>query len=170
MRLRFWEGELKKLVLILFSFVVWLLLTWSFDGQHLAVGAVVSILTGFIFGDSFIHEPAKLFQPKRWFWALVYIPVFLWELIKANLDVAYRVIHPLMPIHPGIVKVKTNIKSETGRVFLANSITLTPGTFTIDMKDDVLYIHWINVRHTHILEASEDIVSHFEPYLIKIFD
>jgi multicomponent Na+:H+ antiporter subunit E len=161
---------LKKLVLILFSFIVWLLLTWSFDGQHLIVGAVVSVLTGLIFGDLFLHEPALVFQLKRWFWALLFIPVFLWEMIKANFDVAYRVIHPMMPIKPGIVKVKTKIRSEMGRVFLANSITLTPGTFTIDMKDDVLYIHCIYIRHTDIEKASRAILGRFEPFLIKIFD
>lgn len=161
---------MKRFVLILFSCLVWLLLTWAFDWQHLAIGIVVSVLVGFIFGDLFVKEPARVFELKRWFWFLVYIPIFLRELIKANLDVAYRVIHPRMPIKPGIVKVKTRIQSDMGRVFLANSITLTPGTFTIDMKDDVLYIHWINVRHTDVQRASEDIVGVFESLLIKIFD
>ena len=89
---------------------------------------------------------------------------------KANFDVAYRVLHPKMPISPGIVKVKTGLKSEMARTFLANSITLTPGTMTVDIKDDHLYIHWINVRHTEVEDASKDIVSRFEPLLKKIFD
>ena len=161
---------MRKLVLFLFSFIVWLLLTWTVDWQHLTAGVIVSIIIGLIFGDLFVHEPAKVFQPKRWYWSFVYLPVFLWEMIKANLDVAYRVIHPLMPIKPGIVKVRTRVKSDMGRVFLANSITLTPGTFTVDMKDDLLYIHCICVRHTDIEKASEDILKTFEPYLIKIFD
>ena len=161
---------MRKLSLMVFSFIVWLLLTGSFDGQHLIVGAVISGLTGILFGDLFLHEPALVFQPKRWFWALAYVPVFTWEMIKANFDVAYRVIHPKMPIKPGIVRVKTKIRSDMGRVFLANSITLTPGTFTIDLKDDVLYIHCINVRHTDIEKASKAILGRFEPYLIKIFD
>jgi multicomponent Na+:H+ antiporter subunit E len=161
---------MRTLVAILFSYAVWLLLTWTTNWQHLVTGAAVSVLVGLIFGRAFVQDTAKLFQPRRWFWAMVYGWVFLWELIKANLDVAYRVIHPRMPIKPGIVKVRTRIRSEMGRVFLANSITLTPGTFTIDIKDDVLYIHWIYVRQTDLEKASEIIVKPFESLLIKIFD
>jgi multicomponent Na+:H+ antiporter subunit E len=160
----------KRLVLILFSCIVWLLLTWAIDWQHLVVGAVLSVLVGLIFGDLFIQEPAKVFQPTRWFWFLIYIPVFTWEMVKANFDVAYRVLHPKMPIRPGIVKVKTKIRSDMGRVILANSITLTPGTFTVDLKDDVMYIHCIFVRHTDEEKASAAILKPFESLLMKVFD
>jgi multicomponent Na+:H+ antiporter subunit E len=160
----------QQIILILFSFIIWLGLTWTLNLQNLIVGGVVSILVGLLFGKLFTNEPYKVIQPKRWFWFLVYIPKFVWEMAKANFDVAYRVIHPMMPINPGIVKVKTRIKSEMGKAFLANSITLTPGTFTVDLKDQYLYIHCINVRHTDVDEASEDIVSRFEKLLIKIFD
>ena len=99
----------------------------------------------------------------------------IWELAKANFDVAYRVILSLlrprnMPIAPGIVKVKTKLKSDLGKAILANSITLTPGTFTIDLKDDYLYIHWINVQHKDIEKATQDIVGRFEKFLLKIFE
>ena len=161
---------MRKVILILFSFAVWLLLTWTTNVQNLIVGGVVSLIVGLIFGNLFIEAPAKVFQFGRWFWFILYIPVFTWEMAKANFDVAYRVLHPKMPITPGIVKVKTKLKSEMGKVFLANSITLTPGTFTIDLKDDILYIHWINVRYKDIDEATKDIVGRFEKYLIKIFD
>jgi multicomponent Na+:H+ antiporter subunit E len=61
------------------------------------------------------------------------------EIIKANLDVALRVIKPVIPINPGIVKVKTKLKTPMGRLILTNSITLTPGTLTVDIK----MIHYI---------------------------
>lgn len=161
---------MRKIILILFSFAVWLLLTWTFRWENLVAGGVVSIIVGLVFGNLFADEPMKVLQPQRWFWAFVYIPIFTWEMAKANFDVAYRVIHPKMPITPGIVKVKTKLKTEMGKVFLANSITLTPGTFTVDLKDEFLYIHWINVRYRDIEEATQDIVGRFEKYLIKIFD
>ena len=161
---------MRKIILTLFSFAVWLLLTWTLDWQNLVVGGFVSILVGLVFGNLFTDGPMKILQPQRWFWTFVYIPIFVWEMAKANFDVAYRVIHPKMPITPGIVKVKTRLKTEMGKVFLANSITLTPGTFTVDLKDEFLYIHWINVRYRDIEEATQDIVGRFEKYLIKIFD
>ena len=166
----YWEDEVRKIVLILFTFAIWLLLTWTTNWQNLVVGGLVSLITGLIFGNLFVEAPLKVFQFQRWFWFLAYIPVFVWELTKANFDVAYRVLHPKMPITPGIVKVKTKLKSEMGKVFLANSITLTPGTFTIDLKDEYLYIHWINVRYKDIDKATKEIVGRFEKYLIKIFD
>jgi multicomponent Na+:H+ antiporter subunit E len=160
----------KKVILTLVAFGLWLLLTWTLNWQNLLVGGIVAITTGLIFGNLYVTTPSKIFQPIRWFWLIVYIPVFVWEMAKANFDVAYRVIHPKMPIQPGIVKVKTNLKSEMAKAFLANSITLTPGTFTVDIKDQFLYIHCINVRHTKLDEASHDIIDRFEKLLMKIFD
>ena len=161
---------MRKILLAVFSFAIWLLLTWTVNWQSLLVGGIVSLLVGLLFGNLFVEKPGRVLQPKRWFWFLVYIPVFLWEMAKANFDVAFRVIHPKMPINPGIVKIKTNIQSEMGKTILANSITLTPGTFTVDLKDQYLYIHWINVRTEDINEASEKIAGRFENLLIKIFD
>ena len=161
---------MRKILLILFSFVVWLLLTWTLNWQNLVVGGLVSVIVGFIFGNLFVNDTAKVFQFQRWFWFILYIPLFLWEMAKANFDVAYRVLHPKMPIKPGIVKVKTKLQSEMGKTFLANSITLTPGTLTIDIKDEYLYIHWINVKYEDTEEASKEIVGRFEKFLLKIFD
>ena len=101
-----------------------------------------------------------------------YLPVFLWEVLKANIDVAYRVIHPRLPIRPGIVKVKTSLKTDTGLTFLANSITLTPGTMTVDVdrSSGVLYIHWIDVGARDVTAATQQIVERFEKILSKIFE
>ena len=107
----------------------------------------------------------------RVFWFLVYVPVFFYYVIKANIDVVYRALHPKMPIRPGIVKIKTNLKSESGITALANSITLTPGTLTVDLTDDgYLYIHWIYVRSDDIDTATQCIASRFEWFLQKIFE
>lgn len=72
--------------------------------------------------------------------------VLLKEMIVANLDVAYRVLHPKMPIRPGIVEIEPGIRSEMGKLVLANAITLTPGTLSMDYIDDRIYVHWINVQ------------------------
>ncbi|MGA1821049.1 MAG: Na+/H+ antiporter subunit E [Thermoplasmatota archaeon] len=79
---------------------------------------------------------------------LVYLVPWFAALTMANLDVAYRVITGR--IRPGIVKISPNLKTNLGRTILANSITLTPGTLTVDVderKGD-LYVHWINVKDT----------------------
>jgi multicomponent Na+:H+ antiporter subunit E len=67
------------------------------------------------------------------------------------------------------VKVKTSLHSKTGRLVLANSITLTPGTLTVETRDDYYYIHWIDVTTQDVEKASREIVSKFEKYLEVMF-
>ncbi len=163
----------SRIVLFVVGFFIWCLLSWVPDWQHLLVGVFVAALGAFLTGDFFIRRPHILRHPMRYFYFIFYyLPVFLWECFKANIDVAYRVLHPKLPINPGIVKVKTNLKSDTALTFLANSITLTPGTLSVDIDTDngVLYIHWINVKAKDVERATEIIAERFEKILKKIFD
>ncbi len=150
-------------------FGVWLLLTWSLSPAQVVAGVVVTLVVIGLAGDLFICK-ARAFNPVRIFWFIVYIPYLLWYIILANLDVAYRVIDPRLPIRPGIVKIKTSLKSDMAKTFLANSITLTPGTMTVDVKGDELYIHWIYVRGDDIEEWTKAIAGRFEPILRRIFE
>lgn len=161
---------MRRFAYFLFSLILYLLLVWTFDYQEVFAGIVVSLLTAVLFGGYFSYEVNKFFQIHRWFWFLLYIPFFIWECFKANLDVALRVLHPERPINPGIVKIKTNLRSEIARTFLANSITLTPGTMSVEIEEDNLYIHWIDVRATDLAKASLIIARPFERFLQKIFE
>jgi multicomponent Na+:H+ antiporter subunit E len=152
------------------GFAVWLLLTWTLHYQELVAGVAVSFLTAAVFGGYLPFEPLKLVSPRRWFWVLVYIPVFAYMCLKSNIDVALRVLSPGLQIKPGIVKIRTGLKSEAARVFLANSITLTPGTMTVELQDDALYIHWIEVGSDDPQAAARAIIGPFEYFLHRIFD
>ncbi|MCF7793119.1 MAG: Na+/H+ antiporter subunit E [Candidatus Cloacimonetes bacterium] len=158
----------KAVFLFITLFLIWILLT-GLHPQELIIGAIVALIIMLIFlGSAEIFAEIKL-TPKAFVFWLIYIFVFLWELIKSNLDVAFRVLNPKLPINPGIVKVKTNLKSKIGRIILANSITLTPGTLTVETKDDFFYIHWIDISSTDIEGATNAIVAKFEKYLEVIF-
>ena len=98
-------------------------------------------------------------------YTIVYGFIFLKELILSNLDVALRVISPRLPINPGIVEAKTSLKSPMARMILANSITLTPGTFTVEMKEDTLFIHCIDIKSENIQDVTQGVVRKFEKYL-----
>lgn len=161
---------MKYIVFFLICFLVWVGLTFNFTQQYLITGACVSLLTAVCFGKYFLGDWKKFLNPLRYFWFLLYIPVFLWECIKANLDVAYRVLHPAMPIKPGIVRVKTTLKSDIAKVFLANSITMTPGTLSVDIIGDTLYIHWIYVKSKDPEINTKIITGPFEKLLKRIFD
>jgi len=163
----------SKIIMFFVAFIVWCLLDWVPDWQHLIVGGFVSAFVTFMIGDLFITRPHVLKHPLRyWYFFAYYLPIFLWECFKANLDVAYRVLHPRLPINPGIVKVKVELKTDTALTFLANSITLTPGTMSVDIdkENGILYIHWINVKTKDVESATKIIVERFEKILKKIFD
>lgn len=147
-----------------------MLLTWSIAWQEILVGVVVAIIAELLLGDIFPIGAIKLFNPVRLFWMGVFAVVFLGYVIKANFDVAYRVLNLYMPIRPGIVRVKTRLKCDMARTFLANSITLTPGTLTVDCIDENLYVHWINITSDDPEKETEIIVSRFENLLERIFE
>jgi multicomponent Na+:H+ antiporter subunit E len=167
---------MRRLIYFILALIIWILGTWPFvdgkiDLQVMTAGVIAALIVAFLFHEILPKEHRVFISPVRIFWALVYMPVFFYYVIKANLDVVYRALHPEMPINPGIVKIKTNLKTESGITALANSITLTPGTLTVDLTDDgYLYIHWINVKSDDIEQATKFIAQRFEWFITKIFE
>ena len=137
---------------------------------HLIVGASAALITSLIFARYFYNRLFKFLQVQRYFWFILYLIILIWECIKANFDVAYRVLHPSMPIKPGIVKVKLDLQSEFARAMLANSITMTPGTISVDIVGDDLYVHWIYVSSEDPEQYSRKISGRFEKYIKKTFE
>lgn len=149
--------------------IIWLALTSSFSWQELVVGFLISLVLALILHKNYRELGLPPFGIKRMVFTLLYIIVLFKEIVLANIDVAYRVIHPKMPITPGIVLIKTALKQDIAKTILANSITLTPGTFTLDIMGDTLLIHWINVQSHETDEATKIIGERFEKYLKVIF-
>jgi multicomponent Na+:H+ antiporter subunit E len=161
---------MRYITVFILSMIFWLMLTFEFKVPNLIAGAGASVITSAVFSKYFIINIYKLVQPHRYFWFLVYLIVFLWECIKANIDVAYRVLHPAMPIRPGIVKVRTTLKSDMAKMLLANSITMTPGTISVDIIDDYLYIHWIYIKSEDPDVYTQIITGAFEKYIKRIIE
>ncbi len=162
---------MRRLIYFVLGFIVWLLLTWTLNVQVVVAGVIASALIAVLFHEILPKEHHVFISPVRLFWFLVYVPVFFYYMIKANFDVVYRALHPKMPINPGIVKIETSLKTDSGITALANSITLTPGTLTVDLTDDgFLYIHWINVKATDTEQATELIARRFEWFIKRIFE
>jgi len=161
---------MKAVLLFIFLFAIWLLLTLNITIPNIAAGIVASAVVTAFFTRYSLKTGAKLFQIQRYFWALLYLFVFLWECIKANIDVMYRVVHPKLPVKPGIVKVKSALKTDIAKVFLANSITMTPGTITVDIIGDSFFVHWIYVHSMDPEIYTQKILGRFEKYLKRIFE
>jgi multicomponent Na+:H+ antiporter subunit E len=161
---------MKWFLCLLTTFVLWLLLFWSLEPAVLIAGLIAGVIVATLLLE--IHPDAlhKSLDPRRWFWLALYLPYFLYYCIRANLDVALRVIHPDVPIRPGIVKVTTTLDGEMARTFLANSITLTPGTLTVDVDGHDLYVHWISIDTDDAKRRTREICGRFEPLLRRIFE
>ncbi len=155
--------------LLAVTFVLWLALSSELNRPELICGGVVCLIISLFAARLYSKLDFPPLSLKGILFSLIYVIVLFWEIIKANFDVAYRVIHPKMPIKPGIVVIKTHLKSDIAKLILANSITLTPGTFTLDVIGDKLLIHWINVKAEDIDEATSLIGHKFEKYLRIIF-
>jgi multicomponent Na+:H+ antiporter subunit E len=126
------KGEKRFGILLTFCImaVFWVLLSGIFDAFHLISGLVCCTIVAILYHDLLVKGKSekKLLKSLR---LAFYIPWELWQIVLANIDVAYRVLHPRMPIDPLIIEFETTLRGEFSLVTLANSITLTPGTITI---------------------------------------
>jgi multicomponent Na+:H+ antiporter subunit E len=161
---------MRYIAIFILGLIFWILITFSISLPNIIVGATASIICSVIFARYYFKSVSKFLQPARYFWFVVYLVVFIWSCIRANFDVAYRVLHPSMPIRPGIVKVKTSLTSGFARTLLANSITMTPGTLTVDIIGDYFYIHWIYVRSEDPEVYTGMIIATFEKYIKRIIE
>ncbi len=155
--------ELAVLFITLFLF--WVLLNGTLAKDVLLVGVVASLVITLMFQNGLALFSEFRWTPKSIITLLLYVLFFLKELVKSNVSLAKIVLSPVLPLKPGIVKVRTRLKSRMGRLLLTNSITLTPGTLTVDIVGEWLYIHWVTVDSTDIDEATAAIVGGFERYL-----
>ncbi|MEE4219410.1 MAG: Na+/H+ antiporter subunit E [Xanthomonadales bacterium] len=143
----------------------WLLLNGGLDSGSLVVGIAAALLITLLFGRGLAIFAEFQLRPRALVAALQFVFYFIGELVKSNIKLAGIVLSPGLPIKPGIVKVRTNLKSRMGRLLLANSITLTPGTLTVELEGEWLYVHWVMAESADIEAATGSIVAGFERYL-----
>jgi len=126
----------------------WIVLSGRFQAKYLIIGAVCTAAITFLTRDlmrpdgvaaSPNVEPHSIIAGVGRF--VLYIFWLLWSIVQSNLEVAYIVLQPKMPIQPGLLSLRTKLRNRTGHIILANSITLTPGTITVDFEDGVYSVH-----------------------------
>ena len=151
----------ERIVLFVVAFTFWLLLVWPVgdDGRWLwfdvAVGAAMAALVAVVMRSMFRQNFIRLLNPRCWFWMVVYLFVFTWYVLRGGFDVVYRVLHPAMPISPGIVRARTTLETDTARSVVANSITLTPGTVTLAVEGNRLRVHALSREAIEYLLSGE---------------
>lgn len=143
-------------------FLFWMLLSGKFDAFHLTLGAICCVLVSYLFHD-LLFANVRVGDMRIVAGRFIrYIPWLLLQIMLSNIHVASLVLRRKMPIDPQVVKFKTKLETDISYVALANSITLTPGTITMDIKDGVFYVHALSRKVAEDLKAGEmeDRVAH----------
>jgi multicomponent Na+:H+ antiporter subunit E len=113
----------------------WLVFSGRFDPLHIALGVISSALVAMISGDLLFPEPPTRRLPVLWLRFAGYIPWLLYQILLASLHVLYLTFHPRMKelIDPRIIEFESRLTGDFARTTFANSITLTPGTITVNV-------------------------------------
>ncbi len=131
------------LITAIIMFVFWFLLSGHTDPILLTLGVVSSLLVSYWSNDFLIGKGKKLDLAKG-FRLLIYLPWLFWQIVLANILVVKLVLSPKLSLEPEILTIEHGLKTEFGIVLLANSITLTPGTITIDATGRELTVHAVD--------------------------
>ncbi len=146
--------------------LLWLLLTGSLAAEELAAGLVVAALVTLISGPYLSILDGIIYQPRALISVFIYLMYFFKQLVIANFDMARRVLSPSLPISPEIVEISTELQSDLGQLLLANSITLTPGTLSVDLVGNRILVHWIAAPDGVDLQlATREIAAGFEKHI-----
>lgn len=156
---------LRTLVLVVILSVFWLILSGRVGVQYfifMAASIAIVLATNpdrpFAPPRSFGHRLGSVFHFFR------YLAWLLWNILKANIEVAVRILHPRMPIRPQLMIFRSPMASDVGRVVMANSMTLTPGTITVDLKEDRFLVHAL-----HPVSAGAVTESHLQNVVGSLF-
>lgn len=161
----FWLNSIIQFALLL---GLWLLLSGHYDFFHISMGVFSALLVVllnlrlrkyYFFEEELAEIKARMKDifPVRLRYGRVffYIPWLIWQIVVASLQVAAVVLNPKMPIDPALVRFKTKFPNTSAKVILGNSITLTPGTITIQIKKDEFLVHALmDASSTGIVDGS----------------
>ena len=148
-----WSKGLNPIPFVKMTFVItfihlyvfWVLLSGHFDLFHLSLGVICCTLVAYASHD-LLFEGLPTDMRTEVFRFIKYLPWLIYQIILANIHVAYLALSPKMLIDPSIITIKTKLKRDIALATFANSITLTPGTITVDIKDGVYYVHAISEK------------------------
>ena len=149
------------------SFLFYLLLARPLNQAELVLGLAVALLSGLLMAA----EPPfdlRVLNPLRWLRALIYLPVFLGKMVQANLEIAAIVLRPTLKIRPAILRGQTGIASPEGKLLLTSSITLTPGTLSVDVREDHLYVHCVNTQLEEDEAVEAEILAPYEKHIRRM--
>lgn len=123
--------------------IFWIVLSGMFDAFHMTLGVICCLLVAHFSHDLLFYGDDKAAWGRGFIGLISYLPWLFYQIILANLEVAYVVLHPRMldKIDPHVVRFKTKLKRPISKVTFAQSITLTPGTITVSIHKDEVSVY-----------------------------
>jgi multicomponent Na+:H+ antiporter subunit E len=163
----------RAIPIIVLAYVVYIVFSGSVSTYDLVLGFIVALLSGYLTSNLLVSDTRKALNIRRFIWLIIYGIYYLTIAeFKAHSDVIRRILHPRMPINPGIVRTPYNVVNDYSIVAIANSITNTPGTVVVHLDEGkkIYYVHWIYVKAPDPKTTYDNIVKNFERYVKKIFE
>ena len=139
--------------------VFWLLLSGHYDLMHISFG-IFSVILVMLMNYSLRRRLFAMEEPSgdlklSLLRLIAYIPWLLWQIIIASVQVAWVVLHPKCPIDPAVLRFRTRLGNVSAKVILGNSITLTPGTITLEIEKDEFLVHALmDISSTGIIDGT----------------
>ena len=131
---------MRVIITVLMLSAVWVLWSWHFEPIVVGVAiASIAFVTWIVRRLGVLDAEGQPYEINLRL--LAYIPWLVWEVIKANIAVAKIILSPKMDIRPHLIRVPAPQRTALGRTIFANTITITPGTISLDVHDDVILVH-----------------------------
>ena len=146
---------MRRLTSLAVVFVFWLVITGSARALDLAIGAVVAFAVSWWTERTLWRDQTQPLSAKAWVRVPAYLLYLVREIVVAALYVAERVFDPKLSIAPVMHTHRVHFDSDTARVAFANSITLTPGTLTVDVEDDTFTIHCLHESFSDSISSGD---------------
>lgn len=142
-------------------FVVWLTLSGQFDPAHVVLGFFVACVVAWL-NTGYAHSP---FHNFPWFRQVLYMPWLFLRIVQSSLHLTKLILNPALPIDPKLITYKSQLKHQAAMVILGNSVTLTPGTITVEVNGTHLIVHAIDAN------SAEDLTSgRMEHKIARMFE
>jgi len=154
----------RFLATVLAGWVIYLLLAMPVGVEELWLGLGAAVLSALLLAGLRPFD-GRLLNPLRIIRGIVYVPYFLWKMVAANLEMAVIILRPVLKISPSIVRADTELQSPEGKLLLTSSITLTPGTLSVDAEDQKVYVHRVTGGKSDDGENRKEITVPFERFL-----
>ena len=154
----------RFLATALAGWVIYLLLAMPVGVEELWLGLGAAVLSALLLAGLRPFD-GRLLNPLRILRGIVYVPYFLWKMVAANLEMAVIILRPVLKISPSIVRADTELQSPEGKLLLTSSITLTPGTLSVDAEDQKVYVHRVTGGKADDGENRKEITVPFERFL-----